>query len=230
MKTLRLLFIIMLLCCSVVFAGPQSTSTTTAEDIVAQARVYLDEPTEIMWTNQELLRILNDGMVDIAIKAKCYQTTETISLTANTIEYTPTSDYIGVVAVHLNQATGGTVKLTPGTVSSVGAIPTSGTAVRPAYWYEFAGKIGIYPAYTTVTTQTIKVFLARRPADVGYYTDVRTPAVFDRALVYYIVAQALMIDDRFTAANNYMTMYLGEIDRYRKDFVGVDNETPDPAR
>ena len=229
MKLMRLIFAFLLLG-SLAFAGPQTTSTTTAEDIVSQVRVYLDEPTAVMWDNQDLLRLVNDGMVDISVKAKCYQARETISLTANTIEYTPTSDYIGIIAVHLNQATGGTIKLTPGTVSSVGAIPVSGTTARPSYWYEFGGKIGVYPAYTAVTTQTVTVFMARRPADIGYYSDVRTPAVFDRALVYYVVAQALMIDDRFTAANNYMTMYLGEIDRYRKDFVGVDNETPDPAR
>ena len=208
-------------------AGPQTASSTTGTNMIARARVYLDESTALKWSDATLLRFLNDGMVDIANKTLCYQGTESVSLTANTIEYTPTTDYIKVIAVKVNPASGSSWGLIKGNVTSVGLATE---AVTPVYWYEFAGKVGIYPAYSAVTTETATVYFAKRPADIAAGSNVLTPAIYDKALVYYICAQAFMLDKRIAEANNYLMLYAQELDRYRQDITGADNEKADPIR
>jgi len=225
----RLILFIVLLLVQPVWAGPQSASSTTGTDMIARARVYLDEPAASLrkWTEAELLQFLNAGMVDIAARTHCYQDTEDIDLVADTVEYTPTEDYISIIAIIVNPASGKSWGLQKGNIRSQGEQISDDS---PQYWYEFAGKIGVYPAYSSVTTESVTVYLAKYPDAIVAGSNVLTPAVFDRALVYYITAQALLKDKRPQEAANYLTLYQQELDRYRDDFTGVDSETADPVR
>lgn len=205
----------------------QTTSTTTGTNMIARARVYLSEPTAIKWSEAQLLQILNDVAIDICMRTKCLQTSESVTLVANTVEYTPTATYIDAVAAILNPATGAKTALIKGNISSIGRIAD---ITKPAYFYEFAGKVGFYPAYTAVTTQTVTLYMATRPAIIAAGGTVPTPALFDQALVFGITANALMLDGRIPEANNYFNLYFAELDRFRQDFVGADNETEEPIR
>jgi len=226
----RLKYIILvLLIPSICFAGPQATSSTTGTNLIAQARIYLDEPSTsiVRWTEAELLQYLNDGTVDIAAQTGCYQGSESITLGANTIEYSPSTSYLSVVGVVINPASGTKWGLIKGSIRSIGA--QVGVSV-PTYWYEFAGKIGIYPAYTAVTTETATAYFVKRPAAIAAGGTVPTPAALDNALVYYITAQALLKDRRPQEAGNYLAWYQKELNQYRQDLSEVDNETVDPVR
>lgn len=223
-KYLILLFFIPTLC----FAGPQTASSTTGTTMIAQARVYLDEASALKWTDATLLQFINDGMSDIASRTLCYQGTESVTFVANTTEYTPSTNYIKTIAVIVNPATGTSWAAKKRTISNRGDSESSDCS-SACFWYEFAGKIGIYPAFTSVTTQTATVYFAKKTTVITAGQAVLTPAVFDRALIYYVVGQAFLADHRFSDASNYLNLYMQEIDRYRKDFVGADNETPDPV-
>jgi hypothetical protein len=223
----KFIFFWILFAASVAYAGPQGTSSTTGANMILRARVYLSEPTEIRWDDDDLLQFLNDGMVDIAAKTKGYQASELISLGADTIEYTPTADYLEIVAVVCNPASGSSWGLIKSNISSLGRATEAAT---PVYWYEFGGKIGVFPAYSAVTTEAVTVYYTVLPEAITSSGTVATPAYLDKALVYYIVAQALLLDQRVQEANNYLNLYMAELDRYRQDFVEGDNETDDPIR
>lgn len=224
-----IVFITILLIAAAAIAGPQTTSSTTGTNMIARARVYLDEPAASLrkWSEAELLQFLNDGMIDMSARTHCYQTTESIDLVANTIEYTPTAEYTAIISIVCNPASGKSWGLKKGNIRSQGEQISDDA---PQFWYEFANKIGVYPAYTSVTTETVTVYVAKKPDAIAAGETVVTPQIFDKALVYYIVAQALLKDKRPIEAANYLTLYQQELDRYRGDFVEVDNETPDPVR
>jgi hypothetical protein len=205
-----------------------TASGAAASDLLSRARVFLDEATAVRWTDAQLLRFLNDGLMDLCAKAQCYQGTESITLGANTVEYTPTTSYISVVHVICNPATGTGWGLQKANVRSRGTVGQESDV--PKYWYEFGGKIGIFPAYTTVTTQTATAYLAKRPSVLLAATAIPTPAVFDKALVYYVASQGYLLDRRIVESNNYFILYSQEIDRFRKDFVGSDAQTTEPVR
>jgi hypothetical protein len=231
MKRLTTILAVLFILVGTCFAGPQATSSTTGTAMIARARTLLNEPAANArrWSEAQMLEFLNAGMVDLALKAKCYQTSEAVTLVANTVEYAlTTTAYISVASVNLNTASDGTIGLTMGNINSVGRAIVGGA--EPRYWYEYNGKVGIYPAYSAVTTETATVYLVNRPAAIAAGSNVLTPAALDQALVYYITAQALLRDRRPQEASNYLTLYQQEVDLYRKDVAGADNETTDPIR
>lgn len=224
----KFIVLILLLLPSLCYAGPQTASSTTGATMITLARVILDEPSDVKWSDSDLLSFLNNGMEDIATKTLCYQATENINLVANTIEYTPSNDYIAIIGIVCNPASGKSWGLKKGNIRSRGSTDTDDVDA-PVYWYEFAGKVGAYPAYTSVTTETITVYEAKRPATITSSQNIVTPAIFDNALLYYIVYQAFLLDGRIAQANNYYFKYTNELAQYRTDIVEVDNETPTPV-
>lgn len=210
-----------LLLVSFVYAGPQNTSSTAATTIITRARQILNEDTAGFWTDTELLRWVNDGQADIANKAHCIQTSETISLVASTIEYTPTISYIKVIDVWFTDS-GGDIwalkNVDPGAKGNAREELYSQSST-PKCWYEFDGKIGIFPAMDTVTTESIKVFYAQQSTDVTASENVGVPSIFDASLVNYVVAMAHQKDRKYNDFQFFWQRYENELNRYRKDLI-----------
>ncbi len=199
------------------FAGSQQTSSTPASTIITNARYYLNEEAGAaneFFSDTELLRWVNDGMRDIAAKSHCTETTESVDLAADTVEYSLTTNYIAVKGVVYINADGESLGLLEGNVRSIGEPDSE----EPAYWYEYAGKVGVYPALASRTTETVTVYLVTRPSDISSSADITTPAVYDTALTLYVVAQGFLKDRKFGSYAQIMSLYQGEIDRYRAEF------------
>lgn len=220
---LLFVFLIPALC----LAGPQTASSTLASAIIDKAETILDDESNLIWDTTELLEYLNEGTIDIVEETGCYQGTEAITLVADTVEYTPTTAYLGVVSAVINPASGASYGLKKGNVTSR-AFQISDD--QPEFFYEFAGKVGIYPAYSSVTTETATVYFIKRPVAVASNANVLVPAALDKALIYYIVGHSLLRDRRPQEAQNYLAWYQRELNQYRREFSEVDNETSEPVR
>ena len=190
----------------VAFAGSQQTSSTTADTIIDNARSYLNQDdvsgVTPFCSDAQMLVWLNDGMVDLTTLGLSGQSTEAITLVADTIEYSITSSYTKVVAVFYVDSDSKEKALKQGNVWSVGRTEADGMPaadVTPVFWYEWAGKIGVYPPLAAVsgTTETINVKYVVRPAALATSgAAVTTPALYDTALTLYIAIQACIRDDR----------------------------------
>lgn len=226
-KTLILLFVLFTLSnifVSSVFSSSQQTSSTTAQSIINDARAYLNESTAAFWDDTDLLQWLNDGMVDIVTTTHCLQTTESVTLIASTIEYSLTSTYTTVKAVQYIDSNSKVWALKRGSPEHVGSDAISRQDLTiPSYWYEWAGKIGIYPALSSVTTETVTVYLITRPTAITISSDVTTPAIYDKALTLYIVAQALWRDRQTARSGQIMGLYSQELARARGDLNEILN-------
>ncbi len=198
------------------YAG-QSTSSTTAATIITNARSYVNESAASFWSDAELLVYLNDGMVDIATRARCLEDTEVISLVAGQIEYAPVSTFLAITAVQYS-ITSYTKGLLPGSPKEVGQYVGTDSVGEPTHWYEWNDRVGVYPPLSSVTTETIVIYATSLPSTITSGQDVTTPAIFDRALTLYIAAQALYKDKKFAQAGRYMAEYMEEIERFRADF------------
>jgi len=64
----------------------------------------------------------------------------------------------------------------------------------------------------------IAVYVVDKPTVVASGAAVLVPAQYDKALVYYIVAQAWAKDNRMDLAGSFLTLYQQELDRFRGDF------------
>jgi hypothetical protein len=219
----QLLWIILglfLVTSSIVHAGDTSTSGTLASAMITDVRAYLDETTASFWTDTELLQWLNDGMVDLAAKTHCTETQEVVTLVGGTTEYAVTANYIKIKAAIYRDSTLVEKGLIKGNPYSIGNVQNVG---EPAYWYEHGGKVGFYPVLAALsgsgtTVEVVRLFLVERPAAIASGTTVSTPGVYDRALTYYILAQAYLKDKQMVKATHMMEMYHKEIALYREDF------------
>ncbi len=209
--------VILILClCGPAFPGSQQTSSTLASTIITNARSLLNESAASFWTDAELLVWLNDGILDIAARSHCLETTESISLSTNTVEYAITTNFITVKAVAYVNSSSVAKGLKPGNVLSVGNV---GDLEEPVFWYEFAGKIGAYPALSSVTTETIKAYLIKRPTAIASSDNVTTPAVYDHALTLYVVAKAHLKDRQTGRYHQIIGLYMAELKRIRADMI-----------
>ena len=209
-------FIVVLLLSVQVYAGSQQTSSTLASAIIVNARQYLNEPTATFWTDAEMLVWLNNGMVDIVNRSHCFETTEDINLVADQVEYSITETYVVVKAVQYVDSDSAERGLLPGKPSDVGVIEN---VSQPVYWYDWGGKIGIYPVLSSVTTEKVTLYLVERPVAIAAGVAVTTPAIYDTALTLYIVAQAWAKDRQMNKHAGTMQLYHAELDRYRQDLL-----------
>jgi len=222
-KTILFILLLVFTACPV-FAASQQTSSTTAATIITNARAYLNQVGSTFCTADQMLVWLNDGMMDLTTLGLSGQETETITLVADTIEYSITSSYIKVVAVFYIDSDGKEKALKQGNVWSVGLteadlVPDADKI--PTFWYEWAGKIGVYPPLAAIdgtTAETVKLYLVKRPAALALSSDdVTTPAIYDKALTLYIAAQGFLRGRQFNKAEVLMDMYYKELGITRED-------------
>ena len=198
----------------------QNISWITGNTIINRARFILNETVPGFWDDTELLQWANDAIKDLCNRTLCYQAIETISLTAGTVEYSPTNDYIGIVDVRYVDANGdewGLKRSSPGRMGSVPLGVLGGSI--PRYWYEFAGRVGVFPPLASVSTETIKIYESKQPATIGASDAVPTPTIFDTAIVHYVVSMALIKDRKNDFAKGFMASYEATADRFRADFI-----------
>lgn len=210
----------MVVVCSLVFAGSQQTSSTLASTIITNARYYLGEATADYWSDAELLVYLNKGTLDIVSRTRALESSASIDLVSDTTEYTVTPDYIDITTVIYNNASGDPIGLIHKNPQSVGRLSPG----VPTYWYEWAGKVGIFPALSARTTETVSVYYVSRPSAVTAASAVVVPAIYDQALTLYIASQGLLKERQFAKAGQLMAAYYAELDRYRQDFVDQQKE------
>ena len=299
MHTIKKFFIIFLICfwATFSFAASQQTSSTTASTMIDYVEARLNDSDNRMWSAGDLLTWLNEGMVDIATKTMCLETTETVFLDTNTVEYSLSSTYVTVKAVQYVDASHNLYALKKGSPASVG----QNVAVTiPTYWYEWGGKIGIYPALSslenssstkvvsgaanngsdairittsaahgystgdhvtiagvggtteangdwTITvvstttfdldgstfantfssngtvfeTEVVHVYLITRPTAIAATATITTPAIYDNALISYIMAQAYLRDNQLNRYLQTIALYEQELSRLRQDLTEV---------
>ena len=211
------------------YGASQQTSSTTGAQIITRARYYLNDKlpsASSAWTDAELLVWINDGVVDIASRTRCTETKETITLAANTIEYSITTNYIAVTAAVYSPASGFKSGLLRGHPIHIGHGQEYNKATKsPKYWYDWRGDVGIYPPLASVTSEIVELYSVSRPDDLTATTStVTVPAIYDRALTFYVTAQAFMKTEQWSRSAQFITMYYEELNRFRQDFVNPPRE------
>lgn len=87
------------------------------------------------------------------------------------------------------------------------------------------GTTALNAANTTVaytdSTPTVTVYFVSRPAAVAASSDVLVPAQYDKALTYYIAAQAFYEDGKLATGDSFIKKYEAELERYRADLSGM---------
>lgn len=218
-KSLHILLILaltVLFTCGAVFAGGgQSPSGKTIANLVDEVEYLVDE--DPYFTSAQIIVYLNSAVADVTWKSGCTESGTSIIVTAGTTEYALDVSY-GTITNISWQETGTTAykSLLRGDPQTLGW-QTSGSD-RPLYWYERAGKVGIYPMVDsdniTITGSTCYVTYTPIHTTLTSTDYVPTPAVLDQALVYYAAAQCFLRDRQYVAYSQMMAAYGRELQMY----------------
>lgn len=191
----------------------QTTSGKTAAEIIAEVRYDVnDSVAPYFASDTEMLQWLNEGRFNVCMDGNALQTAENIDLIADTVEYTPSNEYMKIVAVHYVNASSQTKALKPGSLSQVGMVIDND---EPDYWYDFDGKVGIFPSISSVTTEKVRVFEIPAIDDLSLTDSIDTPEIFDSALRKYIAKKFYWKDAKYATSANAGGNFDGEVAKSR---------------
>ena len=191
----------------------QTASGKTAAEIIAEVRNDVnDDATPYFADDIEMLQWLNEGRFYICMDGHGLQTAENIDLVASTVEYTPTNDYAKIVAVQYIDANNDTKALKRGGPFDVGLVVDND---EPDFWYEWDGKVGVYPVLSSVSTEKVRVFEIITPDDLSLTDSIDTPGIFDQALKKYVRGMFYWKDAKYATKAHAMGEFQEEMAKSR---------------
>jgi hypothetical protein len=193
----------------IVYPGPDSTCVAEGTDKVTDGIFAAD--TEWTWgagwahdaTNDEADATASDADLEQDVSASPNETYKVVWTVSNYSAGSVTAQVGGV---------DGTAVSANGTNTEY--IKTTGIGNLK---FQATGFTGTVDTVSVKRVADIDVYVVDRPVTVASNENVLVPAQYDRALVYYIVGQALKKDSRVGLSTGYMAEYLAELDRYRQD-------------
>jgi len=209
----KLLYLILLLFATPALAGSQQTSGVTAQVILDRARYYLNETTASFWTDAtDMLAYLNAGIMDVARKTECMETTENIVLVTGQTEYALSSNYFSVEKAIYSGATTEYTDMTEKglpriNLKDLGYQEDPGEPVGYCVWNDNF-LVDPQPS-STVSDYVITVYEIERPAavDLTGVSLIPTPAKYDDALATYVAAKAFVRRGDYRESGFLMSQY-----------------------
>lgn len=180
------------------YAGSQTTSGVTVQTIIDRVRVGLSEvtPASSFWTDTDLINYTRQGVKEVVYRTKCLESAyESVTLTANTWTYTPTSSFLDVETIMYDSGdTTSKTQIFTLERTDIKAIGHSKETGPPKFWTLWNDSIVVWPIpRSTEAGTTLYVYLDTAPSGVTVSTDaIETPAYFDDAIVAYVKAQAFL--------------------------------------
>lgn len=197
---------------------PAETFTKTTVDVSDRVRTTFGDTSGAQITDAMMIRWINDGQVAIINSNPVLKGTKYSDYIAGQTEYTfPTDSVQFIEAIYVD---GRPIKnVTPQEyreyVLEMDPEVTT-TAAYPDIWYERNGVITFYPKGTTTYTNGLKLEYVKTPADINAISSSTYLTIPDRYLshlVEYVLAQALELDENYSAAQYKQAQFRDGLDR-----------------
>lgn len=170
----------------------------TVEECINKCKLLIEEAADTnVVTENQLINATSDAQKWVATEARCYQAwdTSTITLTINTVDYSPPSDTSGILGVRYDFGTNigyrDLKRVTPEN------IPPPPDFSFPYFWHYRGNVLSIYPELASVSgiSTVIEILIAKIPADLTALSDSLTIPDEFQLVVPYLVAKTVAIKD-----------------------------------
>lgn len=203
------------------YAGSQQTSGINARTVIDRARVVYNDESANFVTDSELLEFLNWGLVDIATRSKCIETTENITLISGVTQYLLNDPYIsvsGAVYSGLTTYPSPYKSVKPTGIDMIGDVEAIGIPDKYVVWDDYI--IVLPTPESGASGYTMTVYMAGRPSTVALSGTIPTPAIYDKALSLWVAAHIYLKSENYGGYGVLMKLYAEEMDRWRADTSG----------
>lgn len=197
---------------------PAETFTKTTVDVSDRVRTTFGDTSGAQVTDAMMIRWINDGQQEIINNNPVLKGTKYSDYIAEQTEYTfPTDAVQFIEAVYVD---GRPIRnLTPQEYREY--VLQMDPEVKivsdyPAVWYERNGVITFYPKATKTYTNGLKLEYVKTPASINAISSSTYLTIPDRYLnhlVDYVLAQALELDENYSAAQYKQAQFRDGLDR-----------------
>jgi hypothetical protein len=201
----------------------------TAANAVTAIRTILNEPTAQFWTDAELTDWISEATVRVSAAMLCYEVVDYITLATGQPWYGTlgsggiVSDLVKVETC-LYASAYGMQKIRPVMVSHLPS--TAGSTIlttKPMYWYQFAGKLGVFPVpVASVTGKKVNVFGYKATDTFTNIPEHLQPIIIDLA-----TSRALYKDKKFSAGAQFQAQAVALMNYHRRDLYSQPPESKD---
>jgi hypothetical protein len=170
----------------------------------------------------DILRWVNDAMIDIARTNNLLQISATTATTAGTSEYVLPTDILSLRAIKYKN-----VKLNGLSMEDFDQmlIDTTTASGVPQAYYIYARKVTMYPAPSASGTTDLKIYYNRIPTQVTLVSDTpEVPVQYHTRIVEYCIAQAAELDDNLAQYQLKMGQFVSGVDRLKDDNTAEEDD------
>jgi len=194
---------------------------TRIDNILINARDSLSDPQGDRWTDQRLLRLINEAQETIALKGRLLRTSTTGTIVSGTATYTAPSDCATVLRIVINnqridELTHEELDDTEGAWEDDTGTDVAGVVFDKSN----ADKFLFYPIPTNPTYTSYKIQYLKVPAEISKTSDnLEIPKIFDKAIKHFVVGSALRDDQDTqsrTVGNEELSLYAVELNEAMK--------------
>lgn len=195
---------------------PAEQFTHTGQDVVTRVRSQFGDTSGAQLADAPILNWINDGQREIVNNNQILRDTKYATLVAGQQDYSFPDDK--VFAIEAIYVSGYPIQnISPQAAREyILALDPTGlvNAERPEVWYERAGVITFYPVPSKTIENAIKLEYVRTPANLAGFNDqLAVPDRYFNELVSYVIAQALEMDENYSAAAYKLGQFREGLDR-----------------
>jgi hypothetical protein len=215
---------------------PAEEFTHTGTDVADRIRAQFGDTSGAQVADAAIIRWINDGQREIVNSNPILRATKTTDYIAGQQDYSfPTDKVLVIEAIYINgypitaispQEAREYIK-TKDPLNIVNS-PT------PDVWWERAGIISFYPVADTTVANGLKLEYIKVPTSITAFADILSiPDRYFNELVNYVTAQALELDENYSAAAVKTRQFRDGLDRLsQKDAISNSDSymsiMPDP--
>lgn len=180
------------------------TRTRTAGDVMTHVKRQFGDESQVQVTDEDLLRWINDGQLDIASKNRVITAVATTPAVADQASYDfSTENVIEIDSIHYGTRRIPFFNFVDAEEKIEHDDPLRTAIGEPALWYSYAGQVHFWPTPDVNNLDTIKIYFIKAPAPVTSSLDtLGLPDKYYTLLCGYVVAQAYEMDEDWDASSN----------------------------
>lgn len=163
----------------------------------------------------DIIRWINDAMVDIAINNDLLQVSAYTATVAGTQKYTVPTNLLILRSVKWKGQKLQPISMEDADTLMVAADPQGGT---PSTFWQFARQIYLYPVPDSNGTSDLSLFYTKQPTNVTLTSDTpELPVQYHPRLVEYCIAQAAESDDNLQQYQMKMQQFNTNVDKLKSN-------------
>lgn len=195
---------------------PVEEFSYTGTDVAARVRSQFGDTSGAQLGDTPLLSWINDGQREIVNSNPILRDTKITDVVAGQSDYTfPNDKVLLIEAIYIDGFPIRNVTAQAAREYIMTADPKKAeSAERPEVWYERAGIITFFPVPNKSITNGLKLEYIKNPTSLPALTSTLSiPDRYFNELVNYVIAQALEMDENYTAAQYKHGQFRDGLDR-----------------